>query len=144
MSSIATLRPALAPFAWGAAGWRSWRGRADSLVPWVVVAPVLLIQALAQKRFSDVALLPVAVLLAWAGARWLWRMPKWTALPLALGLALAAHVPAARRAIPLLLQGADPTWGGPADAGLGERTAIEWLRGRPTQAHSNHHTLPST
>jgi len=120
----------LLPFAWAAATWRAARSRLDVLVPWVVAAPVLLAQALAQKRFSDAALLPMGVLLSVEGARWLARWPARTALPLACALALLAQFPTVRRVLPLLMRGPDPAWGGPEDAVLGERTAIEWLRTR--------------
>ncbi len=118
----------IAPLAWGAAAWRSFRHRADELLPWAVVLPVLLALALVQKRFSDAAVLPLAVLLAWGGARWLARVPAWSALPVSLALALLGQIESLRRAGPRLLAPIEAGLGGPADAFLGERTAIEWLR----------------
>jgi asparagine N-glycosylation enzyme membrane subunit Stt3 len=118
----------LVPFAWIAATRRAFAQRADELLPWVFAAPVLIAQSLVQKRFSDAAILPLAVLLAWSLARWLRRWRAGVAIPLAVGLALAAHVSTERRVLPLMVRGPDPSWGGPFDAVLGERMALEWLR----------------
>jgi len=124
----------LVPFAWIAAARRAFAQRADELLPWVIAAPVLIAQALVQKRFSDTAILPLAVLLAWGLARWMRRRRAGFALPLAVGLALIAHVSVERRVLPSLTHGPDPIWGGPFDAVLGERMALEWLRGRSSDA----------
>lgn len=118
----------LAPLAWAAAAWRALRHRAGELLPWVAVVPVLLVQALVQKRFSGAAVLPIAVVLAWSGARFLARVPVWSALPLGLALALLGQLESLRRAAPRLVAPSEASLGGPADAALGERTAIEWLR----------------
>jgi hypothetical protein len=118
------------PLVWIPALRRAFARRADELVPWVIVAPALLVQALLQKRFSDAAIVPLAVLLAWGIERWTRRSRAALALPIALVLALGAHLATARRVVPLLWSGPDPAWGGPFDAQLGERTALEWLRER--------------
>lgn len=116
----------LAPLAWWAVARRAWRGE-DAWALWTLVAPVLTAQALAQKRFSDVAVLPLAVLLGWGSARLLARLPRFAALPLALAAGLALQ----GASVSKLVSGKDrvrPGAGGPNDAMLGERTALEWIR----------------
>ena len=116
----------LAPIAWFAAARQAWRGR-DAWAVWVVVAPVLVAQALAQKRFSDVAVLPLGVLLGWGATRLLARMPRAGALPLALVAGLALQGPSLAR-LARGEAGRRPGAGGPNDAALGERLALEWIR----------------
>jgi asparagine N-glycosylation enzyme membrane subunit Stt3 len=116
----------LAPLAWIAVARRAWRGE-DAWALWVLVAPVLVAQALAQKRFSDVAVLPLAVLLGWGSARLLARVPRFATLPLALAAGLALQ----GASVAKLASGEQrlrPGAGGPTDAALGERTALEWIR----------------
>jgi asparagine N-glycosylation enzyme membrane subunit Stt3 len=125
----------LLPFVWFAAARRAFVQRIDEFLPWVIAAPVLLAQALLQKRFSDAAIVPLAVLLAWGLARWLHRSRAGVAIPIAIAFALVAHVSTARRVLPMLWRGPDPAWGGPFDALLGERTALDWLRERRTAAN---------
>ncbi|MDP7245342.1 MAG: hypothetical protein QF389_02015 [Planctomycetota bacterium] len=52
------------PFAWAYS-----RGR-TSLLPWLVAAPVFIVQAMLQRRFADVAAIPLAVLVGvWIAAK---------------------------------------------------------------------------
>ena len=120
----------LVPLAWLAVARRAFQRGEDLWVPLAVAAPALLTQALLQKRFSDMALWPVAVLLAWGGARLLARAPRMALLPLGLALALLAQGASVAR---LWNAGtrARPGAGGPTDALLGERTALEWIRTQP-------------
>lgn len=116
----------VAPLAWFAAARRAWRGE-DAWAVWTIAAPVLVAQALAQKRFSDVAVLPLAVLLGWGAARLFARVPAAVALPLALvaGLALQGS------SVAKLASGKGRVRaeaGGRRDALLGERRALEWIR----------------
>lgn len=122
------------PFVWAWAAWRAFARREDELLPWVLILPLVLVQALTQKRFSDSVMVPMAVLLAWAAARPLARLPQGLAVPLGLIGALLLGLPSI-----LKVRGAqDPALlenlGGLHDPTLGERTAIEWIHGRPSIA----------
>ncbi len=80
----------LAP-AWAWAAWRALRGDSALVAP-VVLAPVLLFQALVQRRFADNLAVVGCLLLGWAAARCV-AAPRCPALlrraPVAAGLALA-------------------------------------------------------
>lgn len=60
---------ALLPLAWIAALLCAVRRRSLALLPWILFAPVLLIQALQQTRFTDVLTIPLAVLIGWSLAQ---------------------------------------------------------------------------
>jgi hypothetical protein len=121
----------LAPLAWIAVARRAWRGE-HAWALWVLAAPLITAQALSQKRFSDVAVLPLAVLLGWGASRVLARAPRLLAPLLALAAGLALQGSAVTRHVTGLgsmRAGA----GGPDDAILGERLALEWIRGQGSQ-----------
>ena len=58
------------PLAWLIAALSAWRHRqkpvALSLLPWLIIVPILAMQALSQRRFADALAMPLAVLLAYA------------------------------------------------------------------------------
>lgn len=107
MGDIAESQPLLGPDRYGTGGLFGWLGytvllvpaawpfglwalrRRPDLLPWLVALPVLLAQALAQRRFAADAALPLAVLVGWGLASGLprgrWR---WLALPAAVLLQL--------------------------------------------------------
>jgi asparagine N-glycosylation enzyme membrane subunit Stt3 len=78
----------LLPFAlWSA--WQSIRRGNHALVPFFIAAPLLAVQAFAQRRFADPLAAPLAILIAW------WLVHMWGRLRLpqrnvAFGLAIAA------------------------------------------------------
>ncbi|MBC8405045.1 MAG: hypothetical protein H8E15_07450 [Planctomycetes bacterium] len=57
------------PLAWLVAAISAWRHRqkpvALSLLPWLIIVPILAVQALSQRRFADALAMPLAVLLAY-------------------------------------------------------------------------------
>ncbi len=126
----------LAPPAWAWMAWRAWKQGELALLPWVVVFPAFLAQALAQRRFADSLALPLAVVLAWglaslaaAGAgRRLSRSALAAASVIVVALShwsgtlrpLFAELSAGERATPSIVEARS----------IGMRLACEWLRDR--------------
>ena len=61
----------LLPFAWFTMLRHAWQKRQAQHWIWVVAIPLLLLQALSQRRFSDVLAAPMAWVIAWAVFEWL-------------------------------------------------------------------------
>jgi asparagine N-glycosylation enzyme membrane subunit Stt3 len=108
----------------------AFRSRRDVLVPLAVALPLLVVQALAQRRFADPLALPMAACLGWAVARLAARARSGQALwiPAAALAALALQWPSLERT--WTQRRGLPAAGGPHDVRLAERLACEWLRRR--------------
>jgi dolichyl-phosphooligosaccharide-protein glycotransferase len=76
------------PLAWSAALVACWRGK-RALLPWVVAAPLLLLQALSQLRFAEALVVPLAVLVGWGVGTLISRLTAATAIRQLGGIALA-------------------------------------------------------
>ena len=123
----------LLPLALMLAARSAWRERTAALVPWIVCAPPMLIQALMQRRFSDVLALPLAVLVGWALARCCARARLLWTVPLALGLALALQGVGVQEVLSKRSRAKAFNIGTQLDHYVGERRAIEWMRGGAAQ-----------
>ena len=116
------------------------RRGSSALLPWLVAAPLLLLQALSQLRFAEGLVVPMAVLVGHAGARLLERRlgPERARGPAAvfgaLGLALLLQLPAVgevARYLGARARGPEPT---ELQRRLGAvRRAADWLRGREVE-----------
>ncbi|TAH39669.1 MAG: hypothetical protein EYC70_02445 [Planctomycetota bacterium] len=87
----------LFPLAWCAAVAAVWRREEElRLLPWLVAAPLLLVQALLQRRFADPLALPMLVTLGWAANALLQARSGWSGR-------LGAQLRALPRAGPVVL-----------------------------------------
>lgn len=147
----------LLPLAWLGMLLRCRAGAGAQLLPWVVAAPLLAVQAAQQARFADALAGPMAVILAWGGARLVERLgPRLPAMARG-GLLLAAAL--AAQATTLERLASSPAAGGPEQrkararrelcAWIAEQTEdtgeavlanwslgheLEWAAGRPSVA----------
>jgi len=127
----------LLPIAWALLAREAVLRRRDAWLPWVVVTPLLLAQALTQRRFGEALALPMAVVLGYGAARLFpstatdgERRARFGLLPLAAALAaVVLQWPSLNMSL-VALRG-DERWevGGPADTILGNRMLYEWIRG---------------
>ena len=112
------------------------RGRDEGLLPWAAAFLVFLPLALLQRRFSDLAALPQALLLAWGAAaleqRWRERPVRRTVLPLALLALLLARAPVLEQLGERWRQRQAPP--GTVEVRVaGQRLALDWLRRQPSR-----------
>jgi asparagine N-glycosylation enzyme membrane subunit Stt3 len=87
---------ALLPFALLALAWSAWSERSLGLLLWCVAALSLALQSASQARFAEALSAPLAVVLAWAGARAAGRVrldrAGWAAPFLAVGVPVALSI----------------------------------------------------
>ncbi len=132
----------LLPLVWLLALHQVWTERRLALLPWLVVVPPMLLQALAQRRFADALALPQAVMLGWGlaqvlpGRASLARLSRLTAgLPRAIvGPALVLGVVGSSWGAVVqpigaqVLGGERPALTPAKVRSIGMRLALEWLR----------------
>ncbi len=127
----------LLPLAWVFALRCAWRERRLALLPWLCSAPPMLAQALLQRRFSDVLAIVVAVLLGWWIAQGLRGRFARASLALAALLALGLQARTLLEVRSRLARTNAFNVGTPLDHYVGERRAIEWMRGRDDNAEAD-------
>ncbi|MBL7008731.1 MAG: hypothetical protein ISR76_07015 [Planctomycetes bacterium] len=116
----------LAPLAWGF-GLLALR-RKPELLPWLVALPVLLAQALVQRRFTDAASIPLALLVGWWIVDLMRRLrPRRIALAAAAGSALLLQLPSLAGGIDALQHRADRRRDQESVRMNGMRAAYSWL-----------------
>lgn len=132
----------LFPLAWFALARETVREHRDSWLPWMICTPILLAQALTQRRFGDALAIPMAVVLGYGVARLplLRRSPAWLALPAVAFAALLLQGPAVSAAWQGLRLRRTLDMGSPFDHYLGDRMLYEWIR-RHTPPDDEHSVL---
>ena len=115
------------PFAWFALTRQAIRERRDAWLPWVVCTPILLAQAVVQRRFGDAFAIPMAVVLGYGAAR-LARAPAAIVLPAAAVIATLLQLPSIKLTRSSMRAGETHEVGGPSDHILGDRMLYEWIR----------------
>lgn len=125
----------LFPVAWLAAAWLAFRRNALVLLPWVVSAPLLALQAARQARFADALVIPMAVLLGWGLVRLIESLrarpanPLW--VPLGLLLAAGANLASVQACMRARAEGQRPAHERESPAAVSVRTMCAWMRAQP-------------
>jgi hypothetical protein len=131
----------LLPLAWLVALFQLIRHRKLVLLPWVIAVPLLALQAARQIRFTDVLVVPMAVLLAWCllGTTIQWCANRWrkvdkvgVALGVAILLAVGVQARSVQHTVARMQSQPDAGTTHKRQRELALRGLCGWLRERPT------------
>ncbi|MDP6940822.1 MAG: hypothetical protein QGH51_02240 [Planctomycetota bacterium] len=112
---------------WLPLAWAHSRER-TSLLPWLVAAPIFLVQAMLQRRFADVASVPLAILVGvWVASRL--KDPSWKRLVPVCGFALLLNYSTLLNSVARFVHQEEELTSIEAVRQNGYRSLHEWLAG---------------